>query len=46
MEDVSLEDDGLLESESTDELDKGKKKDEDWVVVKEDFDVLVFLDDG
>ncbi|PTB67678.1 hypothetical protein BBK36DRAFT_1197551 [Trichoderma citrinoviride] len=46
MEDVSLEDDGLLESESTDELDEGKKKDEDWVVVKEDFDVLVFLDDG
>ncbi|TFB05531.1 hypothetical protein CCMA1212_003174 [Trichoderma ghanense] len=45
MEDVSLEDDGL-ESESADEEGKGKNKDDDWVVVQEDFDVLVFLDDG
>ncbi|PTB79014.1 hypothetical protein M440DRAFT_1460697 [Trichoderma longibrachiatum ATCC 18648] len=46
MEGVCLEDEGLAESESPDEEGKGKKKDEDWVVVKEDFDVLVFLDDG
>ncbi|KAH0494524.1 hypothetical protein TgHK011_001141 [Trichoderma gracile] len=45
MEDVSLEDDGLLEPESAEEQEK-EKKDEDWVVVQEDFDVLVYLDDG
>ncbi|KAL6880832.1 hypothetical protein J3F83DRAFT_6584 [Trichoderma novae-zelandiae] len=46
MEDISLEDEGLLEPEPADERDKGKKNEEDWVVVQEDFDVLVFLDDG
>ncbi|KAK1251287.1 hypothetical protein MKX07_005842 [Trichoderma sp. CBMAI-0711] len=45
MEDISLEDESLMD-ESADEKGKGKKKDEDWVIVQEDFDVLVFLDDG
>jgi hypothetical protein len=45
MEDISLDDESLMD-ESADEKGKGKKKDEDWVVVQEDFDVLVFLDDG